>query len=107
VGRRYHPIHGLGVVGLVGDLDAEFSVDLCFELRVGGREHDDFLASQGIQLLIAEMKGPVKDQCRRYGLDERFNAEHFYPTVGAAVDSITGTLRTDIDPTGDPPTDES
>jgi high affinity sulfate transporter 1 len=69
-------------------------------------ELDDFLASQGIQLLIAEMKGPVKDQCRRYGLHERFDAKHLYPTVGAAVDAITGTLRTDIDPTGDPPPDE-
>jgi high affinity sulfate transporter 1 len=69
-------------------------------------ELDDFLDSQGIQLVIAEMKGPVKDQCRRYGLHERFDAKHLYPTVGAAVDAITGTLRTDIDPTGDPPPDE-
>jgi MFS superfamily sulfate permease-like transporter len=64
-------------------------------------ELNDFLASQGIQLKIAEMKGPVKDQCRRYGLHERFYAEHLYPTVGAAVDAITGTLRTDIAPTAD------
>jgi len=65
------------------------------------------LASQGIQLLIAELKGPVKDQFRRYGLNERFGAQRFYPTVGAAVDELTGTLRSDIDPTGDPPTEGS
>ena len=67
---------------------------------------DDFLASQGIQLLIAEMKGPVKDQCRRYGLDERFGVERYYPTVGAAVDELTGTLRSDIDLRSDTPTEE-
>jgi len=51
-----------------------------------------------VRLLIAEMKGPVKDQCRRYGLNERFGPERFYPTVGAAVDELTGNLRSDIDP---------
>ena len=61
-------------------------------------ELDDFLAAKGVRLLIAEMKGPVKDQCRRYGLNERFGPERFYPTVGAAVDELTGNLRSDIDP---------
>jgi len=69
-------------------------------------ELDDFLASKGIQLLIAEMKGPVKDQLRRYGLDERFDASHFYPTVGAAVDELTDTMRYDIGPTGEAPPEE-
>jgi len=32
---------GLAVGGLVGDLDAEFPVDQCFEFRVGGRQHGD------------------------------------------------------------------
>ena len=70
-------------------------------------ELDDYLASKGVRLLIAEMKGPVKDQCRRYGLNERFGPERFYPTVGAAVDELTGTLRSDIDPSGDPPIDNN
>jgi hypothetical protein len=65
------------------------------------------LAPKGIQLLIAELKGPVKDQCRRYDLDERFGAERFSPTVGASVDALTGTMRTDIDSAGDPPTEET
>jgi MFS superfamily sulfate permease-like transporter len=61
-------------------------------------ELDDFLRSRGIHLLIAEMKGPVKDQLRRYGLTERFGPDRFWPTVGAAVDSITGELRGDLGP---------
>ena len=60
-------------------------------------ELDDFLAAQGITLIIAEMKGPVKDQLRRYGLAERFEAR-FAPTTGAAVDTITGQFRGDIGP---------
>ncbi len=69
-------------------------------------ELDDFLAANGTRLLIAEMKGPAKDQLRRYDLDERFGPERFYPTVGAAVDEFTGNLRYDIDPAKGPPTDE-
>ena len=70
-------------------------------------ELDDFLDSLGIQLLIAEMKGPVKDQLRRYGLSARFDDSHFYPTVGAAVDELTDTLRYDFGPAGEPPPGES
>ncbi|GAA2010277.1 SulP family inorganic anion transporter [Microbacterium ulmi] len=61
-------------------------------------ELDDTLAARGIRLVIAEMKGPVKDQLRRYGLGERFGPDRFAPTVGAAVDAITGEFRTDIEP---------
>jgi len=35
-------------------------------------ELDDFLASRGITLIFAEMKGPVKDHLRDYGLSTRF-----------------------------------
>ena len=50
----------------------------------------------GIELVIAEMKGPVRDRLMRYGLGERFGPERFAPTVGAAVDRIIGHERTDI-----------
>ena len=59
-------------------------------------ELDDFLSSRGIALVIAEMKGPVKDQISRYRLGHRFGPERFMPTVGAAVDTITGTLPGDL-----------
>lgn len=57
---------------------------------------DDHLESAGIELVIAEMKGPVRDRLMRYGLGERFGPERFAPTVGAAVDRIIGHERTDI-----------
>ena len=69
-------------------------------------ELDDFLASNGIRLLIAEMKGPVKDHLRRFGLDERFDASRFYPTVGAAVDELTDTFRYDFGLGDDEATEE-
>jgi len=62
-------------------------------------ELDDFLASRGITLVFAEMKGPVKDHLREYGLSGRFPPQRFAATVGAAVDEATGTLRGDLDGT--------
>ena len=62
-------------------------------------ELDDFLVSRGITLIFAEMKGPVKDHLRDYGLSERFPPERFAVTVGEAVDQATGTLRGDLDGT--------
>ena len=62
-------------------------------------ELDDFLASRGATLIFAEMKGPVKDRLREYGLSERFPPERFASTVGTAVDEATGTLRRDLDGT--------
>lgn len=46
---------------------------------------DTYLEGKGIRLVFAEMKGPIKDRLIRFGLKERFDAEHFYPTVEAAV----------------------
>jgi high affinity sulfate transporter 1 len=57
---------------------------------------DDYLTAAGIDFVIAEMKGPVKDQLERYGLGDRFGPERFAPTVGAAVDEILGRERDDI-----------
>ena len=62
-------------------------------------ELDDFLASRGITLIFAEMKGPVKDLLRAYGLSGRFPPGRFAQTVGAAVDDATGTLRGDLEGT--------
>lgn len=62
-------------------------------------ELDGFLASRGITLIFAEMKGPVKDHLSDYGLNRRFPPERFARTVGEAVDEATGTLRGDLDGT--------
>lgn len=60
-------------------------------------ELDDFLRSKNITLVIAEMKGPVKDQLQRFRLGDRFGPERFMPTVGAAVDAVTGDFRGDLE----------
>jgi MFS superfamily sulfate permease-like transporter len=48
-------------------------------------ELDDSLYAEGIELCFAEMKDPVKDKLKRFGLFARFGAETFYATVGEAV----------------------
>jgi high affinity sulfate transporter 1 len=48
---------------------------------------DDELAKEGISLVFAEMKGPVKDRLTRFGAAARFTADHFYPTIHNAVRS--------------------
>lgn len=59
-------------------------------------ELDDYLSAHGIRLIIAELKHPVRDQLSRYGLDARFGPERWAPTVGAAVDELTGGYRDDL-----------
>jgi high affinity sulfate transporter 1 len=51
------------------------------------RRLEEELAAEGIDLRFAEMKDPVKDRLKRYGLFDRFGDDHFYPTVGTAVDA--------------------
>ncbi len=51
---------------------------------------DDLLEefeAEGITLAFAEMKDPVKDHLRRYGLFDRVGADRFFPTMGTAVDA--------------------
>ena len=45
----------------------------------------DELDAAGITLAFAEMKGPVKDRLRAYGLYGRVGDERFFPTIGTAV----------------------
>ena len=46
---------------------------------------DHELESAGIELAFAELKGPVKDKLRRYGLFDQVTEERFYATIGLAV----------------------
>lgn len=48
-------------------------------------ELDEALDGMGIELHFAEMKDPVKDKLRRFGIFDRFGDEGFFPTLGAAV----------------------
>ncbi len=53
-------------------------------------ELDRTLQAASVELCFAEMKGPVKDKLKRFGLFSRLGEEMFFPTVGAAV---SGYLR--------------
>ncbi|MDR6505927.1 SulP family inorganic anion transporter [Arthrobacter oryzae] len=55
-------------------------------------ELDDELASQGISLVFAELKGPVKDRLIRFGVSSRFGPDHFFPTINNAVKSYKRTF---------------
>jgi MFS superfamily sulfate permease-like transporter len=46
----------------------------------------DELDADSIQVVFAELKGPVKDRLRSYGLYDRLGDECFYSTIGTAVD---------------------
>jgi high affinity sulfate transporter 1 len=50
-------------------------------------ELDDELDKAGIQLVFAEMKDPVKDKLKRFGLFTSLGSELFFPTLGQAVDA--------------------
>jgi hypothetical protein len=43
------------------------------------------LHAAGIELCFAEMKDPVKDKLKRFGLFARLGDETFFPTIGVAV----------------------
>jgi high affinity sulfate transporter 1 len=49
-------------------------------------ELDERLHAAGIELCFAEMKDPVKDKLKRFGLFARLGEETFFPTIGTAVD---------------------
>jgi high affinity sulfate transporter 1 len=46
---------------------------------------DEVLHQAGMDLVFAEMKGPVKDRLKRYGLFTRLGTDNFLPTIEQAV----------------------
>jgi MFS superfamily sulfate permease-like transporter len=51
------------------------------------KELDEALQAAGVELCFAEMKGPVKDKLKRFGLFAHLGEERFFATVGQAVDA--------------------
>ncbi|MFN8499623.1 MAG: SulP family inorganic anion transporter [Anaerolineae bacterium] len=47
---------------------------------------DDDLQGAGIELAFAELKGPVKDRLKQYGLFMKLGDDLFFRTIGQAVD---------------------
>jgi len=54
-------------------------------------ELDKALHAQGIEFCFAELKDPVKDKLKRFGLFSQLGEQYFFPTVGAAVSSYLET----------------
>jgi high affinity sulfate transporter 1 len=48
-------------------------------------ELDQALHARGIELCFAELKDPVKDKLKRFGLFAQLGESYFFPTVGSAV----------------------
>jgi high affinity sulfate transporter 1 len=57
-------------------------------------ELDEAMHARGIELCFAELKDPVKDKLKRFGLYAQLGAQYFFPTVGAAV---SGYLKINSD----------
>jgi high affinity sulfate transporter 1 len=58
----------------------------------------DDLDARGVDIAFAELKGPVKDRLRAYGLYDRIGDARFFPTLGTAINAYlgeTGTRWTD------------
>jgi high affinity sulfate transporter 1 len=58
-------------------------------------ELDDNLHAGGIELCFAEMKDPVKDKLKRFGLFTRLGEQTFFATVGEAVSAYLATHAVD------------
>jgi high affinity sulfate transporter 1 len=54
-------------------------------------ELDAALRASGIEMCFAEMKDPVKDKLKRFGLFTRFGEQRFFATIEEAVSSFLAT----------------
>lgn len=54
-------------------------------------ELNEALRARGIELCFAELKDPVKDKLKRFGLYAQVGEAHFFPTIGSAVSSYLDT----------------
>jgi MFS superfamily sulfate permease-like transporter len=56
---------------------------------------DEILRSAGTKLCFAELKDPVKDKLKRFGLFNQIGEGFFFPTIGAAVDAYRSPRQSD------------
>ena len=59
-------------------------------------ELDEKLHAKGIEFCFAELKDPVKDKLKRFGLFTQFGENYFFPTLGTAVSRYLETNK-DVD----------
>jgi high affinity sulfate transporter 1 len=60
---------------------------------------DEGLNAQGISLVFAELKDPVRQKIERYELTRTIDPTHFFPTLGAAVAAFQAQFGADWAPT--------
>jgi len=58
-------------------------------------EVDETLHKDGIELCFAELKDPVKDKLKRFGLFERIGEAFFFPTIRSAAESYLESHEVD------------
>jgi high affinity sulfate transporter 1 len=56
-------------------------------------ELEQTLKSEGVELSFAELKDPVKDKLKRFGLFDQFGEGRFFPTKEAAVSNHLRSVR--------------
>jgi high affinity sulfate transporter 1 len=65
-------------------------------------ELDEMLNAQGISLVFAELKDPVRRKIERYGLTRTIDPGHFFPTIGAAIAAFRAETGAQWTPAGNP-----
>ncbi len=65
---------------------------------------DEALNAQGISLVFAELKDPVREKIERYGLTRTIDPRHFFPTIEAAVAAFRQETGAEWAATGQPAT---
>jgi len=56
-------------------------------------ELDEEINANGVSLVFAEMKGPVRRKIERYELTRTIDPNHFFPSLEAAVDAFLREAR--------------
>ncbi|MFD9727420.1 SulP family inorganic anion transporter [Streptomyces sp. NPDC059072] len=69
-------------------------------------ELDEALNADGVHLVFAELKDPVRRKIERYELTRTINPDHFFPTVEAAVAAFRRRTRAEWGDPPEPPADE-
>jgi hypothetical protein len=59
---------------------------------------DRELNTRGVHLAFAEMRHRLQTLALSYGLMDTLDAQHFYPSLDAALEAITGDDDSDLTP---------
>ena len=83
------PIWVLITAEPITDVDST-AVDMLVDL-------DLELNANGIHLILAEIKDPVRDKIKRYGLLDTIDRRHFYATIDVAVEEFNREIEADAE----------